>query len=56
LFPDCQGFLDFVLNGNVVDLAVGVVVGMAFTLLMQAFTEDFLTPALGAIFAGEGKK
>jgi hypothetical protein len=26
---------------------------MAFTLLMQAFTEDFLTPALGAIFAGE---
>lgn len=42
------------LNGNVVDLAVGVVVGMAFTLLMQAFTEDFLTPALGAVFAGEG--
>jgi hypothetical protein len=51
-----QGFLDFVLNGNVVDLAVGVVVGMAFTLLMQAFTEDFLTPALGAVFAGEGAR
>ena len=36
-------FRDFVLRGNVVDLAVGVVIGAAFTGVVTAFTKDILT-------------
>lgn len=50
-----QGFRDFILRSNVVDLAVAVVIGMAFTSLIEAFTKDFITPAMGAVFAGEGR-
>lgn len=39
-------FKDFVLRGNVVDLAVGIVVGVAFTALVQAFVADILTPII----------
>ena len=40
-------FRDFVLRGNVVDLAVGVVIGAAFTAVVGAFTKDILTPIIG---------
>ena len=40
-------FRDFVLRGNVVDLAVGVVIGGAFGGVVTAFTKDFLTPLIG---------
>ena len=43
-------FKKFVLRGNVVDLAVAVVVGVAFTAVVAAFVADFLTPLIGAIF------
>ena len=43
-------FKKFVLRGNVVDLAVAVVVGVAFTAVIAAFVADFLTPLIGAIF------
>lgn len=39
-------FRDFVLRGNVVDLAVGVVIGAAFTGVVTAFTKDILTPII----------
>lgn len=39
-------FRDFVLRGNVVDLAVGVVIGAAFTGVVTAFTKDLLTPII----------
>ena len=39
-------FRDFVLRGNVVDLAVGVVIGAAFAGVVKAFTEDILTPII----------
>ena len=39
-------FRDFILRGNVVDLAVGIVIGAAFTALVTAFVTDILTPII----------
>jgi large conductance mechanosensitive channel len=44
-----SGFKQFILRGNVVDMAVGVVVGAAFATLVGAFTKDLLTPLIAAI-------
>ena len=43
-------FKQFVLRGNVIDLAVGIVIGAAFVALVQAAVEDLLTPLIAAIF------
>jgi large conductance mechanosensitive channel len=43
------GFKDFILRGNVVDLAVGVVIGGAFGGVVTAFTKDLLTPVIAAV-------
>lgn len=42
-------FRDFVLRGNVVDLAVAVVIGAAFGALVTAFVADFVTPLIAAV-------
>lgn len=42
-------FREFVLRGNVVDLAVAVVIGAAFGAVVTAFVEDFITPLIAAI-------
>jgi large conductance mechanosensitive channel len=47
-----KGFRDFLLRGNIVDLAVAVVIGTAFTLLVASFTESFLQPLIGLIGGG----
>jgi large conductance mechanosensitive channel len=47
-----KGFKDFVLRGNVVDLAVAVVIGAAFTAVVNAFAADFLTPLIGLVGGG----
>ncbi len=44
-----SGFKQFILRGNVVDLAVGVVIGAAFGAVVTAFTKDLLTPLIAAI-------
>jgi large conductance mechanosensitive channel len=44
-----KGFREFVLRGNVVDLAIGVVIGAAFGTVVTAFVKDFLTPLIAAI-------
>ncbi len=44
-----KGFREFVLRGNVVDLAVGVVIGAAFGTVVTAFVKDLLTPVIAAI-------
>ncbi|MFC7549193.1 large conductance mechanosensitive channel protein MscL [Plantactinospora sp. GCM10030261] len=49
-----KGFKDFIMRGNVVDLAVGVVIGAAFTGLVTAFTSSFLKPLIQLIGGGEG--
>jgi large conductance mechanosensitive channel len=44
-----EGFKNFILRGNAVDLAVGVVIGAAFSGLVTALVKDLLTPLIGAI-------
>lgn len=44
-----KGFREFILRGNVVDLAVGVVIGAAFGAVVTAFVKDLLTPLIAAI-------
>jgi len=44
-----SGFKQFILRGNVVDLAVGVVIGAAFGAVVTAFTKDLLTPSIAAM-------
>ena len=44
-----KGFRDFVLRGNVVDLAVGVVIGVAFGTVVTALVKDLLTPIIAMI-------
>lgn len=44
-----KGFKDFILRGNVVDLAVAVVVGAAFTTIVTAFTTSFIEPLINAV-------
>jgi large conductance mechanosensitive channel len=43
-------FKQFLLRGNVVDLAVGIVIGVAFGAVVQAAVADLLTPLVAAIF------
>ena len=43
-----SGFKQFILRGNVVDLAVGVVIGAAFGSVVTALTKDLLTPLIAA--------
>ena len=45
------GFKKFILRGNVVDLAVGIVIGVAFTGVVQALVKDIITPLIG-MFGG----
>jgi large conductance mechanosensitive channel len=44
-----KGFKEFLMRGNVVDLAVAVVIGVAFTALVNAFVKDIVTPLIAAI-------
>ncbi len=48
-----KGFREFIMRGNVIDLAVAVVIGTAFTALVNALVEGVLNPALGALFSAE---
>jgi large conductance mechanosensitive channel len=45
-----KGFKDFIMRGNVVDLAVAVVIGTAFTAVVTALVKDLLTPIIAALF------
>jgi large conductance mechanosensitive channel len=44
-----EGFKQFLLRGNVVDMAVGIVVGAAFGTVVSSFVKDLLTPLIAAI-------
>jgi large conductance mechanosensitive channel len=46
------GFRKFILRGNVIDLATGVVIGAAFTAVVTALVSDFLTPLIGIPLSG----
>lgn len=51
-----KGFRDFIMRGNVVDLAVGIVIGAAFTGLVNSFTGSFLNPLIGVLGGGKPGK
>lgn len=50
-----KGFKDFIMRGNVVDLAVGVTIGAAFATLVQSFSDSFLQPLINAIGNGNAE-
>lgn len=45
-------FKEFIAKGNVMDLAVGVIIGGAFGLIVSSLTDDIIMPIVGAIFGG----
>lgn len=45
-------FKAFIAKGNVMDLAVGVIIGGAFSLIVKSLTDDIIMPIVGAIFGG----
>jgi large conductance mechanosensitive channel len=40
-------FKEFITKGNVIDIAVGIVIGLAFTMVVMAFVADIITPLIG---------
>jgi large conductance mechanosensitive channel len=47
-----QGFKNFVLQGDIVIIAVGLVIALAFSTLIKAFTDNIITPLVNAIGSG----
>lgn len=45
-----QGFKDFITRGNAIDLAVGVIIGGAFSAVVTALVDKFINPLIGGIF------
>ena len=45
-----KGFREFIMRGNVVDLAVGIVIGVAFGAVVTAFVNGIINPLIAAIF------
>lgn len=48
-----KGFRDFILRGNVIELAVAVVIGTAFTAIVTAFSESIINPLIASIGSTE---
>lgn len=46
-------FRDFILRGSVLDLAVGIVIGAAFTAIVNSLVADLLTPLIGILFQAD---
>lgn len=47
-----EDFKKFVLRGNVVDMAVGIIIGAAFTTIVKSLVEDIINPPLGLLIGG----
>lgn len=47
-----RGFKNFIARGNVIDLAVGVIIGAAFTGIVDSLSKDIITPIIG-LFGGQ---
>jgi large conductance mechanosensitive channel len=48
-----KGFKEFILRGNVLDLAVAVVIGAAFTAIVNSIVENVFNPLIGAVFQAD---
>jgi large conductance mechanosensitive channel len=44
-----QGFKNFIMRGNVMELAVGIIIGAAFTGIVNSLVKDIITPILGLL-------
>jgi large conductance mechanosensitive channel len=53
MLKSVQGFKDFIMRGNVVDLAVGIVIGAAFSGVVTAITKSFIEPLIRVFSGGE---
>ncbi|MHA6670289.1 large conductance mechanosensitive channel protein MscL [Homoserinimonas sp. A447] len=51
-----KGFKEFIMRGNVIDLAVAFVVGLAFTAVVNALVEQLINPLIGALFSADNLK
>jgi large conductance mechanosensitive channel len=47
-----SGFKDFIMRGNVLDLAVGVIIGAGFGKIVSSLTDDIIMPIVGAVTGG----
>ncbi|WP_339108884.1 large conductance mechanosensitive channel protein MscL [Thioclava sp. GXIMD4216] len=47
-----QEFKDFIAKGNVMDMAVGIIVGAAFTAIVKSMVSDLLNPIIGLVIGG----
>jgi large conductance mechanosensitive channel len=47
-----QEFKQFIVKGNVIDLAVGIVIGLAFGKIVSSFVADVIMPPIGILLAG----
>ncbi|MCU0912404.1 MAG: large conductance mechanosensitive channel protein MscL [Rhodobacteraceae bacterium] len=47
-----QEFRDFIAKGNVMDMAVGIIIGAAFTAIVTSLVEDLVNPLLGIFIGG----
>ncbi len=47
-----EDFQAFIMRGNVVDLAVGIIIGAAFTTIVNSLVKDIFTPLIGLIVGG----
>ncbi len=45
-------FKDFIAKGNVMDMAVGIIIGAAFTAIVTSLVSDLINPIIGAVFGG----
>ncbi len=48
-----KGFKEFIAQGNVIDLAVAVVIGAAFTAIVNTIVEQLINPLIGLLFKAE---
>ena len=47
-----KGFKDFIMRGNVIELATGVIIGAAFTAIVTALTDNLIQPLINALGGG----
>jgi large conductance mechanosensitive channel len=47
-----SGFKEFIAKGNIMDLAVAVIIGAAFARIVSSLTDDVIMPVVGAVFGG----
>ncbi|HDY95782.1 MAG: large conductance mechanosensitive channel protein MscL [Sulfitobacter litoralis] len=47
-----QEFKDFIAKGNVMDLAVGIIIGAAFTAIVSSLVSDLINPVIGLVLGG----